>query len=108
MHPSPTKLAVHSRSRFRWAGLLCLALFFALELFAASADLHQSIHPDAHHSGHHCPVTLLTHGQLHSPSLLALVAGFIPALSMVMPRIFYVVLSFSDLRLDPGRAPPCF
>ena len=53
-----------------------LALFWALTL-AASPDLHERIHPDAHHEGHDCGATLFLSGAV-GPVLAALAGSLAP------------------------------
>ena len=90
----------------RIGALFGVALFVALQVFASSGALHKAFHAEADSPGHHCVVTLLTHGQVNTPILPSLWVTFAAALIFFLPLVQSAALSSSDLRLAPGRAPP--
>jgi hypothetical protein len=92
----------------RIGALAGLLLFVALQVFAGSSTLHKAIHSDANAPGHHCVITLLTHGQVNAPVVSGVWAAFAAALIFFLPLIQSAVLSSFDLRLSPSRAPPRF
>jgi len=92
----------------RMAALAVVFLFVALQVFASFGALHKAIHADADSPTHHCVITLLTHGQMNTPVVLGVSVAFAAALIFFLPPLQSAVLSSFDLRLSPGRAPPCF
>jgi hypothetical protein len=92
----------------RLSALLCLALFLALQVFASSDALHQSLHADAGSSSHHCAITLLTGGQISVPILPVLGIALAAALLFSLPPVSLVALSSFDYRFSACRAPPRF
>ena len=106
MNQANSHFALRHRHSRRFGALLCLALFITLQLFASSGPLHKAIHADADTPGHHCVVTLLTHGQVNAPVLAGIWLAFAAAVVFLLPLIRSAVLPSSDLRLAPGRAPP--
>ena len=90
------------------AALAGLVLFVALQVFAASGNLHKAIHSDATAPGHHCVITLLTHGQVNAPVVSGIWVAFVAALIFILPLVQSAVLSSFDYRLSPSRAPPRF
>jgi hypothetical protein len=94
-------------SRPVWA-LICLGLFIALQLVAASGPLHQSFHADSSAPDHHCVVTLLSHGQVTLAGGGLWLLAFVAALLFVVRCADSGSFSSFDLRLSPSRAPPRF
>ena len=90
----------------RFLALLCLALFLALELFAAVPTLHKLIHSDADSAAHHCAITLFTHGNVSAADSSAEIVIFAAALLFTLPVMQSAILSRFDCRLAPSRAPP--
>lgn len=88
--------------------LAVLLLFVVLQVFAASGDLHRAIHPDANSPGHHCVITLLSHGQVHAPVVSGIWVAFVAALIFFLPLIQSAMFPSFDHRLSPSRAPPRF
>jgi hypothetical protein len=86
--------------------LICLALFLALQLFASSGTLHRYIHGDADSPGHHCAITMLSHGQVDAPVVPAIFLAFSASLIFLLPLFESAAFSSSDFRLSPSRAPP--
>jgi hypothetical protein len=85
---------------------LMLALMLTLLAMASAPQLHLAHHPDAGHEQHHCPVTLLTQGQLESAPVPGTTAT-LPCSVFVLAQTFLLFFpSSSDVRLLPGRAPP--
>jgi hypothetical protein len=105
MKPELTR-ALHGRRSRLWAGCLCLVLFLALQALAVSTPLHLAIHPDAGNPGHHCAITLVTHGQLTAPTTLSVVLN-ISTVFFQAPAVYAAPHSF-EFRFSPSRAPPCF
>ena len=88
------------------AASLMLSLWLALLALASAPQLHLAHHADAGHEQHHCPVTLLTQGQLESGSApVSMVPPTLPvfALAQTSSQPFPQP---SDVPLLPGRAPP--
>jgi hypothetical protein len=102
-----TLLAPPSRNFRRFAAVLCLGLFLALQVLAVSDSLHHSLHADAAAPGHSCVISALTQGQFNAPEftgmLILAVFGFLFAL----PVFYFAALSSFDHRLTPSRGPPC-
>ena len=95
-----------SRLATRMAAGLMLALWLALLTLASAPQLHLAHHPDAGHEQHHCPVTLLTQGQLESsPEPVTTLTPPCPV-SVLAPAPSLFFQQPSDVRLLPGRAPP--
>ena len=95
-----------SRLATRMAAGLMLALWLALLTLASAPQLHLAHHPDAGHEQHHCPVTLLTQGQLESgpvPDTTATPSCLVFVFAPTAPLFFPLSC---DVRLLPGRAPP--
>jgi hypothetical protein len=86
--------------------LVCLALFLALQLFAASSPLHQAIHSDANSPGHQCAITMIAQGQVDAPPAWIGWAAFAAVLLFCVPAFSAPRHSLTDLRLAPSRAPP--
>lgn len=89
----------------RFAALVCLALFLALQLFASSA-LHKLIHSDADSASHHCAITVFSHGNISLANTAAAVVVCAAALLLSLPQLQSTVFSLFDYRLSPSRAPP--
>src|ERR1017187_1431216 len=83
------------RARRIWA-LFGVALFVALQLFANSGALHKAIHTDADSPGHHCVITLLTHGQVNAPFVPGIWVAFAAALIFFLPLVQSAALSSFD------------
>jgi hypothetical protein len=101
-------LALRSRDSRRSAALLCLGLFFVLQIFSASGDLHQSLHSEAAAPGHHCVITLLAEGHFSAPGVVTQMVVMVGAFLFSLPLLRTAILSPSDYTLSPGRAPPRF
>jgi len=85
---------------------VCALCFWLLGLFAASSQLHVSLHADAGHAGHSCAITLFSHGLEDSLGCADLVVS--PALfpaGATAPVVIASLIDTSD-RLPPGRGPP--
>jgi hypothetical protein len=108
MKVADKSFARRSQSTRRMGALAGFLLFVALQAFAASGDLHKAIHSDANAPGHHCVITLLTHGQVNAPVVSGIWIAFVAALIFFLPLLQSAVLSSFDLRLSLGRAPPRF
>ena len=99
------KVAGFRRRPFRAIGAVLLVFFMALVALAVSPQLHESIHPDANTTGHHCAVTALSQGQIEPPVCNPpLCLAPVPALSST-PFVLSVFGGAVEL-LPPGRAPP--
>jgi hypothetical protein len=108
MKVADKSFARRSQSLHRMGALVGLLLFVALQVFAASGNLHKAIHSDATSPGHHCVITLLAHGQVNAPVVPGIWVAFVAALIFFLPLLSSAVISSFDLRLSPGRAPPRF
>ncbi len=90
------------------AGALVLSLLCA-SILALSPTLHQYFH---HHPGgdddYLCAVTLLKHGQVLAEGARLAVLGFVLLVLFCLPLALKPTVSFVDLRLQFGRAPPVF
>jgi hypothetical protein len=106
MKAAATGFALPKRSLRRFGAAICLALFLALQLFAASSSLHQAIHSDAGTPSHHCVITLLSQGQLNTPEVFAGSLLFVAALLFCLPSLHATLSSSFDYRLSPSRGPP--
>jgi hypothetical protein len=95
-----------SRGTLRILAVLGFVLFVCLQVFAASATLHQAIHSEAGTPGHHCVITLLTQGQV-SPMTVALeLAACVAVVLLCLPPPLAPAPAFFLYRLSPSRAPP--
>lgn len=99
--------AVHSFSLRRkgFAAALMLALYAALQTFAASETLHHCVHEDSHAPDHECVIKLVADGQVlveHAPRL----APEPEQSFFIAPECPSQVLPSTDRLLPPGRAPP--
>jgi hypothetical protein len=99
-------LALRNRVDRRILALFCLALFFTLQLFAASSTLHQAIHADANSPGHHCVITLLAQGQLDAPVVSAGAIALMATLLFCLLPATSARFSSFDYRFSSSRAPP--
>jgi len=95
-----------SRPATRLAAGLMLALWLALLTLASAPQLHLAHHPDAGHEQHHCPVTLLTQGQLESNPVPDTTLTPPCSVSVLAQASSLFLQQSSDVRLLPGRAPP--
>jgi hypothetical protein len=82
-----------------------LVAFLMLTVVAASPGIHRLIHADAHGSGHHCAVSLMTQGQIDLPVCDDLVCK-LPGNFDFAPPIEISVASTATELLPSGRAPP--
>src|SRR5215510_9432386 len=92
-------------TRRGWA-ILCLALFFALQIFSGSTALHKAVHTDATAPNHHCVITLFAQGEVAAPVALTAEVAFVAILLFCLPPLRTAVLASLDYRLSPSRAPP--
>jgi hypothetical protein len=92
-------------SRRAW-GAVCLALYFALLLFASVPALHRLVHPDADSPDHHCVITLLVKGLVDTAGVASVVVVFFAFVIFRLPPPIRVVCRSFDYRLSPSRAPP--
>ncbi len=90
----------------RFLALACLTLFLALELFASVPGLHKLIHSDADSTGHHCAITLFSHGSVSTAETSVALVIFVAALLFSLPVLQSAIFSRFDYRLAPSRAPP--
>lgn len=82
-----------------------LVLFLALQVFSASASLHEELHCDAASDSHECAVTLLSQGHID----LAAPIEFAPlAHRLILSPGAYVppAVSAIDFRISISRGPP--
>jgi hypothetical protein len=85
--------------------LLFLAVFLFLQTLAAAPVLHQHLHHDAGKADHHCVVTMLAHGRIHTPPTPVVAAA--PTDFVLAPELAPEFLLVAvDYRLLPGRGPP--
>jgi hypothetical protein len=86
--------------------MVCALTLWLLGLFAASSQLHGSLHADAGHAGHSCAITLFSHGLEASLGCADLVVtpALFPAGGFATPPV--APLSDAPDRLPPGRGPP--
>jgi len=95
------------------ASAVLLALFWALTL-AASPDLHERVHPDAHDEGHDCGAMLFLSGAAGPASFAVIFSLDPPRLPLVrmvaLPRSVAGVLRPSDRAVlehgPPGPSRP--
>jgi hypothetical protein len=87
------------------AGLFCLIVFLLVQIMAAVPAFHAWAHQDARDPGHECVVTLLLHGQVHSPATEVEVTKPWPLLLSPAPARHVDFVS-ADVRLLPNRGPP--
>lgn len=105
--PATTDASPHPISRaLRGVAGLCALTVWLLGLFAASSQLHVSVHTDAGHAGHSCAITLFSQGLEDSLGCADLVVT--PALFPAGEIATLPVASLTDPsdRLPPGRGPP--
>lgn len=86
---------------------LLVGLVLLLDAMAACPSLHELIHHDADQPGHHCAVTMFSHGKVDSVSV-EVVAPPPTASFECLPLTYNSVFSVSMATLPPGRAPPIF
>jgi len=105
--PAVTDATLRPISRaLRGVALLCALTVWLLGLFAASSQLHVSLHADAGHASHACSITLFSHGLedcLGSADLVVTPALF--AAGEIAAVIAAPATDTPDL-LPPGRGPP--
>ena len=106
MRSALTRFASRDGSFRRVGAIVCLGLFLTLQLFASSALLHKAVHADADSAGHHCVITLLSHGQVNAADVAPIVATFVAVTFFLLPLISSAVLSSFDYRFAPSRGPP--
>jgi hypothetical protein len=87
------------------AGFFSLSVFILVQFMAAVPAFHAWAHNDASNPGHECAVTLLLHGQVHSPTTEVDVTRYLPVPVFRAPARDVDFVS-TDVRLLPGRGPP--
>jgi len=87
--------------------VLLLGLFLLLKAFAVSETLHHSLHSDAATPNHHCVITLLAHGQVAAPGLLAVLAVIVAGFVFFLPETKPLQAIRRDFALAPTRGHPC-
>lgn len=91
-----------------WRGVagVCALLVGLLGFFAASSQLHGSVHADADHAGHTCAITLFSQGLEDSPGSADLLVT--PALFPAgeIAAVIAAPVTGTPDRLPPGRGPP--
>jgi hypothetical protein len=87
------------------AGFLGLAVFLLVHVMAAVPAFHAWAHEDARDPGHECAVTLILHGQIHTPVAEVEVTKRQPVLFSSAPARSVYFIS-ADVRLLPSRGPP--
>lgn len=105
--PAATKAFPRPLSRtLRGAAAVCALTVWLLGMFAASSELHVSVHADAGHAGHSCVITLFSQGFEDSLGRADLVVA--PALFPAggIEPVANAPLSDASDRLPPGRGPP--
>jgi hypothetical protein len=87
--------------------LFVVSIFWALTV-AVCPELHDWIHPDAHHEDHDCAVTSFITGGIHfAPiDLLDVAKRFHWVFVDVLHLCSQVLISAQTTRLVPGRGPP--
>ena len=93
------------RRPFRAIGVVLLLLFLVLVVFAASPELHQTIHSDANTAGHHCAISALSQGHFEPPACNPPLCTA-PVLSSCSTPFVPSVFGGAIELLPPGRAPP--
>lgn len=90
----------------RGVAAVCALIVWLLGFFAASSQLHGSVHHEADHAGHTCAITFFSAG-LDDP-LGCTGISVIPALFPVSetPADLASPLPDADGRLPPGCGPP--
>lgn len=90
----------------RGVAAICALTVWLLGLFAASSQLHVSLHSDADDAGHACAITLFSQGLEDSPGCADLVVT--PALFRAGEIAALTAAPVTDTpdRLPPGRGPP--
>ena len=97
---------VLSRKAQRAYAAFWLGVFLLLQVMVVFPAFHALIHSDAADSNHNCAVTLFTHGQVHGADAAVPVLRPEPAALFIQsPREAGLVST--DVRLLPGRGPPC-
>lgn len=84
-----------------------LGLWLGLQVIGLASSLHTWLHPDQASPGHHCVVTLVSHGQVHQGTAEVPIAMPEPAV-FGPPAGPIVVLLEEDHWLWPERGPPVF
>lgn len=91
-----------------WRGVaaVCALMVGLLGFFAASSQLHGSVHADADHAGHTCAITLFSQGLEDSLGCADPVVT--PALFPAGEIVAVTAAPVTDTpdRLPPGRGPP--
>jgi hypothetical protein len=90
----------------RGVAALCALMIGLLGFFAASSQLHGSVHDDADHAGHACAITLFSQGVEGSLGQADLVVT--PALFPAgeIGTVTSAPVTDTPDRLPPGRGPP--
>jgi hypothetical protein len=82
-----------------------LVLFIAVG--SVCGPLHEKLHAASHgHSEHSCAFCLFLNGQVDSSDTAPVRSGFVFVECAVAAAVSPVLVSSSDIRLMPGRAPP--
>lgn len=104
MDPRPNK---HSAAHFSLMPLLIGSIIWALAL-AVCPELHEWIHPDAHHGDHDCAVTLFSNSGVDFTAIdLAEVGKLSRWLFVGVFHLHSQVLDSTQAeRLFPVRGPP--
>jgi hypothetical protein len=90
----------------RGVAVLCALMVWLLGFFAASAQLHGSVHGDADHAVHTCAITLFSQGledSLGQADPVVTPALFPTGEIATVPA---APLTDTPDRLPPGRGPP--
>lgn len=95
---------VNLNAKARRSALLAL-LFLALQILVWSPSAHAFVHPDSKSPDHECAVTLLSHGQVESPSPAVATAAIQPIVSILAQAPAFAFVS-ADAPVIPGRGPP--
>ena len=85
---------------------LMLVLWLGLVTLSSSSELHQVLHPDAHHLSHECLVTYFTKSHFLFVSTVLMVSVILCADFSPVPQESNAPDAVGDLRLGPSRAPP--
>ena len=103
---------IHRTMRSYWkvakpalAGMLA-GLLVLIGTLSASHFLHQTLHASSNGANHSCIVCAFSKGQVSAADGLAVLLVFVSACTFVMVRPSILLLSASDYRLLPSRAPP--
>ena len=87
------------------AGVLAALVLFS-SLAAVSTSLHQWLHADHQSSNHQCALANFNKGQIDI-SPVSVIAPMPPVDFSTLAPVREVFFGSSDVRLLPGRGPPC-